>query len=143
MSIFGAELLSVLVERHAEAFLALLRADSELSGTVFEGDVPGDPERYVNVYHDTGFYTAHDALGIPVDLAVTFTVHSVGLNRWQAVWTSDRARSRVLAQAPQIEGRRCWRIESAGSQPVTRDDDASPVKWFAADRYVLRSTPRR
>lgn len=142
MSLVLTQQLAALVERHAEAFLTLIRADSELDETVFDGDVHGEPERYVNVFHDTGFYSAHDALGMPVDLAVSFTVHSVGLDRWQAVWTSDRVRACVLGQVPQVDGRRCWRIESAGSQPVTRDADASPVKWFAADRYVMRSTPR-
>lgn len=131
-----------LIERHAVAVLDQLRADPELTGLVFEGDVTGDPERYVNVWHDTGFYSAHDLTDAPVDVEVTFTIHSVGDSRWQAVWGSGRVTSQLLHFIPTLTGRRCWAIAGAGSQPVRRDDDASPPKFIAIDRFVLRSTPR-
>lgn len=131
-----------LIERHAVAVLDELRADTELAGVVFEGDVKGNPERYVNVYHDTGFYTAHDYTDAPVDVEVTFTVHSIGDSRWQAVWGSGRVTAQLLRFKPTIDGRRCWPITAAGSRPVARDDDASPPKFIAIDRFVLRSTPR-
>lgn len=131
-----------LVERHASAVLALLRADPQLADVVFEGDVTGDPERYINVHHDTGFYSGHDASGTAVDVDVTFTIHSVGLDRWQAVWGSGRVTAALLNIVPVVEGRRCWRIEPAGSQPVARDDDSSPPKFLAVDRFILRSTPK-
>lgn len=131
-----------LIERHAQAVLTLLRADEQLVDVVFEGDVTGDPERYVNVYHDTGFYSGHDASGATVDVEVTFTIHSVGDDRWQAVWGSGRVTAALLNKVPDVEGRRCWRIEPAGSQPVTKDPDVSPPKFFAVDRFTLRSTPK-
>ncbi|MDQ7877370.1 hypothetical protein Q9R08_05200 [Microbacterium sp. QXD-8] len=131
-----------LIERHVEAVLALIRGDAQIANVVFEGDVTGDPGMYVNVWHDTGFYSAHDASDTPVDVEVTFTVHSVGRDRWQAVWASGRVTARVLGVVPQIEGRRCWRIAPAGSVPVARDDDASPLRFIARDRFTLRSTPK-
>lgn len=131
-----------LIERHATAVLDQLKADTELAGFVFEGDVTGDPERYVNVWHDTGFYSAHDFTDAPVDVEVTFTIHSVGDSRWQAVWGSGRVTAQLLHFVPTIDGRRCWAITGAGSQPVRRDDDVSPPKFIAIDRFVLRSTPR-
>lgn len=132
-----------LIARHVAVVLALLRADPQLTDDVFEGDVTGDPERYVNVWHDTGFYSAHDALDHPVDVEVTFTIHSVGRTREQAVWVSGRVTAALLGIAPAIPGRRSWRIRPAGSQAVQRDDDADPIKFFAVDRFTLRSTPSR
>lgn len=130
-----------LVERHVQATLDLLAADGELAGTIFEGDVEGNPDRYTNVWHDTGFYSAHDLTDTPVDVEVTFTIHSVGRDRWQATWGSGRVTSALLGVTPVIAGRKAWRITSAGSQPVTKDTEINPPRFFAADRFVLRSTP--
>lgn len=132
-----------LIQRHVDAVLALIRADPQLADVVFEGDVSGDPQRYVNVFHDTGFYSAHDYVDNNVDVEVTFTIHSVGVERWQAVWVSGRVTAALLGIKPVVIGRRCWRIAPAGSQPVTKDMDVEPPKFFAADRFVLRSTPAR
>lgn len=133
---------SDLVELHVEAVFARLRSDVELAADVFDGDVTGDPERHVNVWHDTGFYEAHDYTDTPGPVEVTFTLHSVGRSRWAAVWASDRSRSLLLGWVPSIDGRRCWRIASAGTQPVRKDPDVDPVKFIAIDRYTLRSIPR-
>lgn len=132
-----------LIEKHAEAVLDMIRADPQLATSVFEGDVTGDPERYVNVYHDTGFYSAHDYVDNNVDVEVTFTIHSVGVDRWQASWVSGRVTAALLGIKPVVDGRRCWRITHAGSQPVQKDMDVEPPKFFAVDRFVLRSTPSR
>lgn len=138
-----SEPLETLVERHVNSVLQMLRSDPEIADVVFDGKVEGDPERYVNVHHDTGFYTSHDASGTPTDVQVTFTIHSVGMIRWQAVWVSDRVTARLLGKAPQVLGRRCWRIEGAGTQPVAPDRDVSPERWLAVDRFTVTSTPRR
>ncbi len=129
------------VADHADAFLRKVRANDALAGDAFEGEVTGNPDRYANVFHDTGFWTGHDAHGNPVDVEVTFTVHSVGTTREQAVWVSDRVRAAVLGWRPTVDGRRCWKVTSAGSQPVQKDTDVTPPKFFAVDRYVMRSTP--
>ncbi len=130
-----------LIEAHAAAVFTRLRADSELTAVVFEGDVAGDPDRYVNVFHDTGFYSAHDFTDSTGDVAVTFTIHSIGKQRWQAVWGSGRVTAQLLGFVPTIAGRRCWRITHEGSQPVRKDTDVTPPKFLAVDRFILRSTP--
>lgn len=131
-----------LIEVHVSAVIAELKADPQLSGVVFEGEVTGNPQLYVNVWHDTGFYDSHDTTGLEVDVDVTFTIHSVGAERWQAVWGSGRVTAQLLGAVLTVEGRRCWRITSAGSQPVRKDTDVDPPKFIAIDRFVLRSTPR-
>lgn len=130
-----------LVEDHVTAVLELVRTDPQLVDVVFEGDVDDDPDMYVNVYHDTGFYGSHDAQGIQSDVEITFTIHSIGVDRWQATWASGRVTASLLDIVPIVAGRKCWRIRHAGSSPVAKDDDVSPPKFFAADRFVLRSTP--
>jgi hypothetical protein len=135
------EQIRVLIEAHVTAVLERLKEDAELSDAVFEGDVDGNPERYVNVHHDTGSYSSHDFADQSVDVAVTFTIHSVGMSRWQAVWTSGRVTGQLLRFIPAIEGRRCFRMEPVGTQPVTLDRDVTPPKHFAVDRFVLRSIP--
>lgn len=129
------------VAAHVAALLARVRSDPQIANVVFEGNVTGSPERYANVWHDTGFWTSHDAHGNEVDVEVTFTIHGVGNTRQQAVWVSDRVRALVLGWKPTIPGRNTWKVTSAGSQPVQKDTDVTPPKFFTADRYVMRSTP--
>lgn len=132
-----------LIERHVQAVIDRLKSDPQLENVVFEGDVKNDPERYVNVWHDTGFFTARTMLGEHQDVDVTFTIHAVGDDRWQATWVDGRVLALLNDWKPTIAGRRCWRMEPAGTQPVQKDDDAVPVKFFAVRRFVLHSTPAR
>lgn len=129
------------VNGHVQAVIDRIRTDPQLASVVFDGDVKGNPERYVNVWNDTGYWGGHDFHIHQVDADVTFTIHSVGMTRQQAVWVSDRVRALLLDWTPIIPGRRCWRIRSAGSQPVQKDTDVTPPKFFAVDRFTLRSTP--
>lgn len=131
------------VEAHVDAILARIRARPALAHLVFEGDVTGDPEVYVNVYHDTGFFTGHDLNEHQTDVEITLTIHGIGTTREQAVWASSAVTAQLLGFVPIVHGRRCWRLRQAGSQPVTKDMDATPPKFFTADRWVLRSTPAR
>ena len=128
-----------LVERHVEAFLALIRADADL--LLFEGDVTGNPDKFTNVFHTPGFYEGHTLGNEPVDVTVTFTVHSVGLDRWQAQWGSGRVTARVLRAPIQVPGRRCWPIEHEAGPPIAKDVEVTPPKFLAIDRYILKSTP--
>lgn len=132
-----------LIERHVAAVLERLRSDSELAVVVFEGDVTGDPQRYVNVWHDTGFLRGRSMVGEHQDVDITFTIHAVGDQRWQAVWVDGRVLALLNGWLPTVAGRRCWRLEPAGSMPVTKDTDVTPAKFLAARRYVLRSTPAK
>lgn len=131
-----------LIERHATAVLERIREDDKLNGLVFEGDVDDDPDMYVNVFHDTGFYSSHEMTDLPVDVEVTFTIHSVGKDRWQAVWASGRVTAQLLRFVPTIDRRRCWRVRHEPGPPVAKDIDASPIRFLAIDRFILRSTPK-
>jgi len=131
-----------LIERHVEAVLARIRADAQLINSVFEGDVKGDPERYVNVWHDTGSFEPRSMLGEHQDVDITFTIHSVGNDRWQATWVDGRVLAALNDVVLEVPDRRCWKLRPAGSQPVQKDDDVVPVKFFAVRRFVLHSTPK-
>lgn len=132
-----------LIERHVSAVLARLRSDQQLSDSVFEGDVDGDPDRFVNVWHDTGFFSVRSIRGEHQDVDVTFTIHSVGTDRWQATWVDGRVFDLLNDWKPVVVGRRCWRLEPAGTQPVQKDTTVTPPKFLAVRRYVLHSTPVR
>lgn len=130
-----------LVETHIAPVLARLRAVGPLADLVFEGDAKGDPEMFVNVYHDTGFFAAHAYVDLSSDVTVTFTIHSIGRDRWQAVWASGQVTAQLLDFRPVIAGRRSHRIKSAGSQPVRKDTTIDPPKFLAVDRFTLHTTP--
>lgn len=130
-----------LIERHVSAFLARLRSDPQLSDVVFEGEVTGDPQRYVNVYPDTGFFTRRSMLGEHQDADVTFTIHSVGTTRAQAMWVDGRVLALLNDHILTVPGRRCWRLQPAGTQPVAKDSTAVPEKFLAVRRFILHSTP--
>lgn len=130
-----------LVENHVQAVLDLIKAEPGLTAVTFEGDVTGDPERYVNVFHDTGFYEAHTMGDEPVDVTVSFTIHSVGLERWQALWASGRVFSRLIRARPVIPGRTCWPIAHSPGPPMRKDTDVVPNKFLAIDTFTLKSTP--
>lgn len=132
-----------LIERHVTALTDLLKTDPELSSAVFEGDVEDDPELYVNVWHDTGVFDPRTILGEHQDVDITFTLHSVGTNRWQAVWVDGRVLSLLNDVILTVPGRRCWKLSPAGTQPVQKDTTVTPPKFLAVRRYILHSTPAR
>lgn len=129
------------VNTQVAAVITRLKSDPQLASVVFDGTVTGNPERYVDVWADTGYWDGHDSHDHQVDVEVTLTIHSVGMSRQQAMWVSDRVRALLLDWKPTIPGRTCWRMRSAGSQPVQKDTDTTPPKFFAVDRFTLRSTP--
>jgi len=132
-----------LIERHVSAVLTRLRSDEQLANEVFEGDVKGDPERYMNVFHDTGFFETRTILGEHQDVDITFTIHAVGIDRWQATWVDGRVLALLNDWKPTVAGRKCWRLKPAGTRPVDKDDTVTPVKFLAVRRYTLHSTPAR
>lgn len=135
------EQLRTLIEKHVQAVVERVRADPELADAVFEGNVTSDPDRYVNVHHDTGVYSSHDFTDTIGDVDVTFTIHSVGMTDWEATWRAGRVTAQLLQFKPTIPGRRCFRMQPAGSQPVTLDRDVTPPKHIAVNRFVLHSIP--
>jgi len=132
-----------LIERHVQALLDRLKSDAQLIEVVFEGDVDGDPERYINVWHDSGFFEPRSILGEHQDVDITFTLHAVGFERWQAVWVDGRILSLLNDFRLTVQGRRCWRLSPAGTQPVEKDTTVSPPRFLAVRRYTLHSTPAR
>lgn len=132
-----------LIERHVAAVLARIRSDPQLVNSVFEGDVEDNPARYVNVWHDTGFFEPRSIRGEHQDVDITFTIHSVGMDRWQATWVDGRVLALLNDWKPTVAGRRCWRLSPAGSQPVAKDKEIDPPKFMAVRRFVLHSTPVR
>lgn len=132
-----------LVERHITAVLDRLKSDDQLEAVTFEGDVHGDPERYVNVWHDSGFFEPRSILGEHQDVDITLTIHAVGLERWQAVWADGRVLALLNDFRLTVPGRRCWRLQPAGTQPVEKDTTVNPPRFLAVRRYILHSTPAR
>ncbi|MGX9346640.1 hypothetical protein [Microbacterium sp. KNMS] len=132
-----------LIERHVKPLLARLRSDMQLATSVFEGDVTGEPTRYVNVWHDTGFFETRTILGEHQDVDITFTIHAVGNDRWQATWVDGRVLALLNDHILTVPGRRCFALAPAGTQPVTKDTTVSPPKFFAVRRYILHSIPVR
>lgn len=132
-----------LVEIHVQAFLALIKVDEEFQQLTFEGDVDGNPERYTNVFHTPGFFEGHTLGNELVDVTVTFTIHNVGLDRWQAQWGLGRVTARVLRAPIQVPGRRCWPIEHEAGPPIAKDKEVTPPKFLGIDRYILKSTPAK
>lgn len=137
------EAFATLVEDHVQAFLGLIRADTELDGYLFEGDADSSLDRFINVFHTPGFYEGHTQGNEPVDVTVTLTVHSVGLDRWQAQWGLGRVTARVLRAPIQVPGRRCWPIEHEAGPPIAKDKEVTPPKFLGIDRYILKSTPAK
>lgn len=131
-----------LVERHVTPFLELIRADPELEGFLFQGDADSSLERFTNVFHTPGYFEGHTLGNEPVDVTVTFTVHNVGLERWQAQWGAGRVAARVLRAPIVVPGRRCWPITHTPGPPIAKDKEVTPPKFLAIDTYVLKSTPR-
>ena len=126
---------------HVAHVLARVRAPADMAEIVFEGDVTGNPEVYINAFNDTGMWTGHDYTEQHNDLDITFTFQGVGETREQAVWALDHVDAQLRNWRPTIAGRTCWRMQHAGSQTVARDEDADPIKFFGATRWTLHSTP--
>lgn len=124
---------------YTEALKALIEADSLLAGTVFVGEVDGDPARYVLIFPST--LNTGDALtGPQTDHEIRVTIHSVGTTAAQAEWVADRVSLALLNRRPQVAGRKCDRIRHDSADPIRFDPSTSPRVFFAADDYVVRST---
>ncbi|GGO59125.1 hypothetical protein GCM10010910_01350 [Microbacterium nanhaiense] len=132
-----------LIERHVTALVDRIKTDPQLSGVVFEGEVTGNPQRYVNVWHDTGFFRAMSYVDEHQDVDVTFTIHSVGSDRWQATWVDGRVLAALNDVVLQVPGRRCFKLQPAGTQPVALDDTVQPAVFLAVRRFILHSVPAR
>lgn len=138
------------LQDHADAVLALLRGDAQLtvypvadgepgSGT---GLVPaGATPPYVAVH-----ITADRPLGETLDMRSSRMVvraycHCVGDNLTAARAVADRVATRLLDVKPAIAGRSCFPIRHDASQPVRPDESTGRLVVDLVDVYRLESLP--
>jgi hypothetical protein len=130
------------IRAHVDAVLARLGEDEILAGSTFDGDVPGQPERYCNVYVNNGVRDQSRFTGPQSRAEFTFTIHSVGTDRAQAQLVGERVFAQLLDWTPTVPGRQCFRMRHAVSQPVQKDPDtADPAYWYGVDQFDLISDP--
>ena len=126
---------------HTDALLARLRADTGLSGVVFEGVVTDRPARYCTVFADQGRHESERLDERQIQSAYRYVIHSIGSTPEQARWVGERVFAQLFDWRPVIPGRTCWRARHVGGQAMQIDRDVSPPLWFVVDEFELRSTP--
>lgn len=123
---------------HDNAFLALMKADTQLTSAVFEGVVTNPPARYVSVFprevRSVGRFS-----GPHQTVDNEYVVHSVATSPEQAKWTRERVLERVLDVTPTVAGWNSRRIRFVTSQPLQKDDDVSPPLWYMVDVYAFEA----
>jgi hypothetical protein len=131
------------VQAHADAILALLRADASL--TVYpdaSGKIPaGAAPPYVRVYMHV-----ERPLGPTMDMVSSRVVaraicHSVGANDIAARAVAQRVAARLLDVRPVIAGRTAWPIRHEQNQPPARDESTGTVVIDQVDVYRLETLP--
>lgn len=138
-----------MIQAHADAMLALLRADPEL--TVCDGEVPTDPATgvrieppYVLVYFadsDPEQSGSHSLTGESARHVVRAYAHCVGANHVASRAVAQRVRRAWLDVTPVIPGRECWPIRREDGQPADRDETTGRVVIDQVDVYRLESQP--
>lgn len=119
---------------HDNAFLGLIKADTQLTSAVYEGTVTNPPARYVSVFtresREVNRYTGPHSL-----VTNEYIVHTVATTPEQAKWTRERVLTAVLDVTPVVTGWRCHRINFVTSQPLATDRDVSPPLYYCVDVY--------
>lgn len=134
------------IQDHANALLALLAADAQL--TVYDGAVPDSPAaQYALVY----FYVeTPDGLTAPDKVPLTFNsdvitahvyVHCVGGNAVAARAISGRVRSLLQNVTLTIASRSCFPIRWVEGSPPQRDESTGPLVMDLVDVYGWTSVP--
>jgi hypothetical protein len=134
------------VQAHANAVLALLRADAVL--TVYDGAVPtGAPDHYVVV---DMYRVTQDGVAAPDKTDLTFTAtavdfwvyaHCVGGDAAAVRAVAGRVEDRLLNVTPTVAGRSCFPIRHRDSSPPTRDELSGPLVQELTDVYGFLSIP--
>lgn len=129
---------------HADAFLALLRADAGL--TVYDGAAPtGAAPPYVLAYI---LRETPDGLLAPDRVPLTGRsmaanlmayCHCVGGNATAARAVAARVEAVVLDVTPVVTGRVCWPIRWREGSPPRRDEDTGPLVMDLVDVYSFGS----
>lgn len=139
------------IQDHADAGLALLRADTQLR--VFDGavrDNPDDPlpePPYVLVYTFRSLPTglvAPDRVpltGASIAVDMQMYCHCVGANAVSARAMQGRVEALLLDVTPVVAGRTCWPIRWLEGAPSERDEQAGPLVVDQVDVYGWSSQP--
>lgn len=131
----------------AAAILALLTAQPQLAGRVYDGKVPvtaaGQPpgRPYVVLYASAPHATVYNLTGVS---GMTDAIHQttvVGDEADSVRLIQAVVKSALLDVAPAITGRIAFPIRHDYSNPVRRDDDTQPPVMYATDGWQLYSVP--
>jgi hypothetical protein len=134
------------IQAHADAFLARLRADSQLVTLDGATDKSSAPP-YVLVY--LTFWTpdgeiAPDKVPLTFDtdvLEVRGYCHSVGANAMASRAVAQRVRAALLNQRLTIPGRDCFPIRWKDGNPAQRDESTGVLVIDQVDVYGFTSVP--
>lgn len=112
--------------------------------SVGDGVAPSPPSPtgsgYVVVYSIAGGVTEGSIDDPRSDASPNFQVTSVGTDPRQVRWLVDKVRSllNVAVPATLADGRKViWLDFPQASSSTIRDDDVSPPKWYAPDRFEM------
>lgn len=127
---------------HDATLLDRIREVTALAGVVFDGDVKGDPKRYVNVHTNRGI-ARPDRLpgGLPTRIRKTVWVHSVGATKQQADAVAEAVVGKLRGCILNVPGWTCEPITHEASEPTQKDDSRQPVLYFGVDQFDYYSTP--
>jgi hypothetical protein len=131
-------------ELHAQAGLALLNANPDLAGIVYDDEkVPPGATRYVRVFTHIERPRGHQGnrlRGTSDTFVTRWYCHCVGINDTSARAVAMQVRSSLLDVRPTIAGRSCDKIIQEAAQPPRRDEKASPLIVDLVQVYRLTTT---
>lgn len=137
------------VQDHADAVLALLAADAQL--TVYDGAVPRPPAvaavRYALVYlyaETPGADAEPDKVRLSMNsdvIHMRINVHCVGESAMAARAISGRVRFRLQNVIPAVTGRTCFPIEWVDGQAPQRNEEVLSLSMDQVDVYSLKTVP--
>lgn len=130
-----------MILEHLDVVVSRLRAHADLSAIVFDEKVPAGSTKYVAVYTNPGSDDEARLSGPTVRTEFTYTIHSVGASKRQALWVAERVRAQLVNFRPTVEGRSCGRLQHPVSRPVTADTSSNPALWYTVDQFDLASFP--
>lgn len=127
-----------MISEHADAFLALLTADPNL--TVFDGNVPDNTDPgyvvvWISVDNEESVSLA-DEQGKP---NIRVTTHSVADTGTGARIIADRVRSAVHNKRLTIAGRNCWKVRHDYGIPPQPDQSTGRAVIDAVDVWTFAS----
>lgn len=131
-------------ELHADAGLALLRADTSL--VVYAGSVPNPAPNppYVLVYVDVAWPDGdpgNGADGTSGTCVTRWYCHAIGGNLQAARAVATRVRTALLDKRPTITGRACGLIRQEATQPPQRDESTGALVMDQVAVYRLATRP--